>query len=281
MKKSKRNYELEILEIVETKDWDRARRSNDENLYQYMYHHKNINKNCRIISEHIKPRDFKSEVSKIVETKDWDRARPCNDKNLYTYISNHKDTDKNCRIIWEHINIRKDYKSEILEIVETKDWDRAKRSNDFNLYRYIYRHRNIDKNCETILEHIGFTGYKSEISEIIETEDWKRAYCSNNNNLYQYIKRHKDEDKNCGIIWEHITIKRHCPYTIKDYLLNYFKHGKLENRPLYNWFAKKIKKESQCCIDIKNLIVAADTYKDPVALETLELIKSHLEKEGT
>jgi hypothetical protein len=225
-------------------------------------------------------RNYESEILDIVKTEDWDRAKRSN-KNLYQYIYRHRDTDENCKTIWKHVRSRNNgYESEILEIIETKDWDRA-RGGKNNLYRYIYRHRNMDKNCETILEHIRPRDFESEISEIIETEDWKRAYCSNNNNLYQYIKRHKDEDKNCGIIWEHITIKRHCPYTIKDYLLNYFKHGKLENRPLYNWFAKKIKKESQCCIDIKNLIVAADTYKDPVALETLELIKSHLEKEGT
>jgi hypothetical protein len=40
-----------------------------------------------------------------------------------------------------------------------------------------------------------------------------------------------------------------------------------------------IKKGNQCCIDIKNLIVAAETYKDPVAIETLELIKNHLKEE--
>ena len=45
----------------------------------------------------------------------------------------------------------------------------------------------------------------------------------------------------------------------------------------YNWFFKQIKKGDQCCIDVKNLIVASENFQDPAALETLELIKNHLE----
>jgi hypothetical protein len=227
-------------------------------------------------------KDYKSEVLEIVETKDWDRAKSSNDRNLYQYIYRNKDTDENCRIIRKHINQQgRNYKSEILDIIKAEDWDRARRSNDEYLYNYIHRHRNMDKNCETILEHIRFMGYKSEISEIVETKNWNRAKKSNNKNLYQYIKYHKDENKNCKIILEHITIKRHCSYTIKDYLQYYFKHGSKGNQ-LNAWFWKQtVKKNDQCCIDIKNLIIAAETYKDQVALETLELIKKYLEKEGT
>jgi hypothetical protein len=226
----KRNYELEIFDIIKNEDWDKAKGSNDENLYSYVRRHKD-DENCKIIWKHIKTetRDFESEVLEIIETKDWDRAKASNDRNLYDYIRCHRGTDENCKIIWDHISIRKDYKSEISEIIETEDWDRARGSND--------------------------------------------------KNLYQYIHNHKDTDKNCKTIWEHI-IKKHCPYTTKDYLLNYFKHGKLENRSLCNWFSREINKGNQCCIDIKNLIVAANTYQDPVALETLGLIKNHLEKEG-
>jgi hypothetical protein len=76
-------------------------------------------------------------------------------------------------------------------------------------------------------------------------------------------------------------VKRHRPYTIKDYFLYYFKYGKLRrDSSLRQWFAREINRGNQCCIDIKNLIIASETYKDPVALETLELIKKHLEKEG-
>jgi hypothetical protein len=82
------------------------------------------------------------------------------------------------------------------------------------------------------------------------------------------------------IIWEHIS-KRH--YTIKDYLLYYFEHGKSKrnNNLLHYWINNQIKKGDRCCIDVKNLIVAAENFQDSVALETLELIKNHLEnKEG-
>ena len=123
---------------------------------------------------------------------------------------------------------------------------------------------------------------KSEILDIIKTKDWDRAKKSNDRKLYLYIYHRKDTDKNCRIIWEHITIERHCSYTIKDYLLYYFKHGKPKhNSSLCQWFNREIKKNNQSCIDIKNLIIASETYQDPVALETLELIKNHLEKEGT
>jgi hypothetical protein len=75
----------------------------------------------------------------------------------------------------------------------------------------------------------------------------------------------------------------HNSYTIKEYLQYYFEHGKPKghNILLSQWFNREIRKGNQSCIDIKNLIVAADTYKDPVALETLDLIKNHLEKEDT
>ena len=225
--------------------------------------------------------DNKSEILDIIKTKDWGRARSCNNKSLYNYILRHKDTDENCKIIWEHINIRRDCKSEVLEIIRTKDWDRAKSCNYKNLYNYIYRHRDTDENCKIIWNHIRPSrDYKSEISEIIETEDWDRARRSIDDNLYQYVKRHRDTDENCKIIWEHIS-KRH--YTIKDYLLYYFEHGesKRNNNLLHYWINNQIKKGDRCCIDVKNLIVAAENFQDPVALETLELIKNHLKKEGT
>ncbi len=230
--KAKKDYKSEILDIIKTKDWDRAKKSNDEYLYNYIYRHRNTDEDCKIIWKHIgrQRRDYESEVLEIIRTKDWSKARPCNDNDLYAYISRHKNKDKNCKIIWEHIRPR-DFKSEILEIVETKDWDRARYSND------------------------------------------KR--------LYNYIKNHKDEDKNCRIVSEHM-IERHSSYTIKDYLLYYFKYGKPKrNSSLCQWFNREIKKNNQCCIDVKNLIIAAETYQDQAALETLELIKNHLEKEDT
>ena len=174
---------------------------------------------------------------------------------------------------------KRNYKSEILDIVKTKDWDRARYSSDQNLYRYIKRHKDTDENCRIIWEHIRLRDFESEVSEIVETKDWDRAKRSNDINLYSYIFSNKDTDENCRIIWEHIKTSH---YTIKDYLQYYFKcrKPKYGSRP-YNWFFKQIKKGDQCAIDIKNLIVAADTYKDPVALETLDLIKNHLEnKEG-
>ena len=227
----------------------------------------------------MKKRDYKSEVLDIIKTKDWDRAKVSNDKYLYNYICRHRDIDKNCKIIWEHIRPR-DYKSEVLEIIETKDWDRAKWSNDENLHNYVKYHKDIDENCKIIWEHVRRGDYKSEVIEIIRTKDWDRARYINNKYLYKYIFSHKDTDENCRTIRKHIVTEKHCPYTVKDYLLDYFKHEKLENRSLYQWFTKEIKNSNQSCIDVKNLIIAAETYKDPVALETLELIKNHLEKEG-
>ena len=229
-------------------------------------------------------KDYKSEVLDIIRTKDWNRARWSNDKNLYEYIKCHKDTDEDCKIIWEHISRQsRDYKSEISDIIRTKDWNRARNSNDGNLYKYIKCHRDTDEDCKIIWEHISQQSrdYESEISDIIRTKDWNRARRSNDRSLYNYIRRHRDTDENCRIIWEHIAIERHCPYTIKNYLLNYFKYRKTKNESLRSWFYLRIKKGNQCCIDIKNLIVAAENYQDPVALETLELIKNHLEnKEG-
>jgi predicted lipoprotein with Yx(FWY)xxD motif len=231
-------------------------------------------------------KDYKSEVFDIVKTKDWDKARWSNDINLYYYIKRHKDTNENCRIIWEHINQQsRDFELEISEIIETKDWDRARCSNDINLYGYIKRHKDTNENCRIIWEHISRQSkdFKTEVLEIIETKDWDRARWSNNTNLYQYVKDHKDTDENCKIIWEHIKAERK-HHSIKDYLLYYFKYGKptiSNNKNLCIWFIKQINKDNQCCIDVKNLIVAAETYQDPVALETLELIKNHLEdKEG-
>lgn len=192
--KTKRDYKSEILDIIKNKDWSKAKKSNDKNLYQYIYRYKDTDENCRIILEHIGPRDYESEVLDIVRTKDWGRIRRNNNKNLYGHVYRNKDTDENCRIIWEHISQqRRDYESEILEIVRTKNWDRARAFNDFNLYRYV--------------------------------------------------KYHKDTDENCRIIWKHITIERHCPYTIKNYLLNYFKYRKTKNESLRSWFYLRIKKE--------------------------------------
>ncbi len=280
--KTKRNYESEILDIVKTKDWDRARWSNDKNLYLYINNHRDTDENCKIIWEHIRSRKYESEVLEIIETKDWDKAYRPNDINLYNYVRNHRDTDENCKTIWEHISqLNKDHGSEISEIIETKDWDRAKKSNDQSLYAYIFRYKDTDESCKIIWDHIKSRDYESKVLNIIKTEDWDRAKGSNDRDLYGYIHRHKDIDESCRIVWDHIK-SRHC--TIKDYLLYYFKHGKLteiSNKSLYEWFKNQVKRGNQCCIDIKNLIVAADTYQDPVALETLSLIKNHLEKEGT
>jgi hypothetical protein len=125
--------------------------------------------------------------------------------------------------------------------------------------------------------------FESEVLEIIRTKDWDRARCSKDRNLYRHIRQYNDIDKNCKIIWEHIKAERK-HHSIKDYLLYYFKYGKptiSNNKNLCIWFIKQINKDNQCCIDVKNLIIAAETYQDPVALETLELIKNHLEnKEG-
>jgi hypothetical protein len=281
-----KDFKTEVLEIIETKNWDRARWSNNTNLYQYVKDHKDTDENCKIIWEHIKAetRDLKSEILEIVETKNWDRARWSNDRNLYLYIYCHRDTDKNSKTIWAHVKLKKDHESEIPEIIRTKDWDRAKKSNDKSLYLYIRCHKDDDKNCKIIWEHIKTEtrDFKSEILEIIRTKDWDRTRWSNDRNLYRYIRQYKDTDENCKAIWEHIKIEKHCPYTIKDYLSDYFKHGKPKrDNHLRVWFYEQIrKKNNQSCIDIKNLIIAADTYKDPVALETLDLIKNHLEKEG-
>jgi hypothetical protein len=177
--------------------------------------------------------------------------------------------------------LKRNYKSEILEIIETKDWDRAKKSNDENLYSYVRRHKDTDENCRIISEHIGPRDVKSEILDIIETEDWSKAKKSNDRNLYLHIYRHKDTDKNCKTIWEHIKTERE-HHSIKRYLLYYFKHGKPTPSSLqYYWFLNQIKQNDKPCIDIKNLIVAAENFQDPVALETLDLIKNHLEKEDT
>jgi hypothetical protein len=121
--------------------------------------------------------------------------------------------------------------------------------------------------------------YKSEILDIIGTKDWDRAKKSNNGNLYQYIKYHRDTNENCKTIWEHIKTERE-HHSIKRYLLYYFKHGKPTSGNLQTWFSNRVGRNDRPCIDIKNLIIAADTYQDPVALETLSLIKNHLEKEG-
>ena len=226
-------------------------------------------------------RNYESEILDIIKTKDWDRAKVSNDVNLYNYIRCHRDTDKNCRIVWEHIiSQQRNYKSEVSEIVDTKDWDRAKNSNDRNLYGYICRHKDIDESCRIVLEHIRPRDFESEILDIIKTKDWDRAKNSNDRNLYGYICRHKNTDENCRIIWEYVTENR-CYYTIKDYLQYYFEHGKpiKSNSGFYNWIINQVRRGNQCCIDIKNLIIAADTYKDPVAIETLELIKKHLKEE--
>jgi hypothetical protein len=179
---------------------------------------------------------------------------------------------------------KRNYESEILDIIKTEDWNRAKQRNDKNLYHYVYCHKDTDKNCMIIWKHIRSRNYESEISNIIRMKNWDRAKCSNDGgNLYQYIKYHKDTDESCMIIWEHmkhVVTKNHCPYTTKDYLLDYFKHGKLENKSLHVIVAREIRKGNQSYIDIRNLIVAAENFQDPVALETLELIKNHLEKEG-
>jgi hypothetical protein len=285
MKKTRRNHKPEVLDIAKTKDWDRAKNS-DKNLYQYIRYHKDTDESCKTIWEHIKTetRDYESEILEIVETKDWDKARQCNDRKLYDYIHRHKDTDEDCKTILEYIGQQsRDYKSEISDIIRTKNWDRAKWSNDNNLYQYVCRHRDTDENCKTICEHISHQNkdFESEILEIVETKDWGRAKGSNDKSLYGYIYKHKDTNKDCRIIWEHIATEKRCPYTIKDCLLDYFKYGKLKNKSLYNWINKRIKRGNQSCIDVKNLIVAAENFQDPVALETLELIKNHLEKEGT
>jgi len=228
----------------------------------------------------MRKRDYKSEVLDIIRTKDWNRARNSNDRNLYQYIKRHRDTDENCKIIWEHVNTQnRNYKSEVLEIVKTKNWDRAKCSNDRNLYEYIRRNKDTDENCRIVWDHISQPrDYKSEVLDIIKTKDWNRARQCNDVNLYQYIKRHRDTDENCMLIWKHIKPKDF--YTIKDYLLYYFENGKpAMNNVLYRRFIREIKKGNQCCIDIKNLIIAAKDYQDTVALETLELIKKHLEEE--
>jgi hypothetical protein len=280
MRKSKRNYKSEILDIIKTKDWDRAKKS-DKNLYQYVCRYRDTDENCKTIWEHMshQNRDFESEISKIIETENWDRARHCNDKSLYQYVCRYKDTNENCRIIWEHISQRsRDYESEVLEIIRTKDWDRAKGSNDRNLYLYIRCHKDTDEDCRTIWEHMSHQNkdFESEVLEIIRTKDWDRARCSKDRNLYRYIRQYRDIDKNCKIIWKHI--KTH--HTIKDYLQYYFEQGKLKgHNTLSQWFNREIRKGNQSCIDVKNLIVASETYKDPVALETLGLIKNHLEKE--
>jgi hypothetical protein len=281
--KAKKDYKSEVLDIVKTKDWDRARWSNDKNLYLYINNHRNTDEDCKIIWEHIRPRKYESEVLEIIETKNWDRARSSNDKSLYVYIKRHRDTDENCKIILEHIGQQsRDYESEISEIIETKNWDRARYSNDENLYKYIRRHRDTDESCMIIWEHIGqqSSNHESEISDIIRTKNWDRAWRSNDENLYNYIRRHRNTDENCKIIWEHIMSSR-TNHTVEDYLLYYFKHGKPTSGNLQTWFSNRVGRNDRPCIDIKNLIVAADTYKDPIALETLSLIKNHLEKEGT
>ena len=340
MRKSKRNYESEVLDIIETRDWDRAKKSNDKNLHRYIIYHKDTDENCRIVWEHIKSRDFESEILEIVETKDWDRVRYCNDVSLYFYVKRRKDTNESCKIIWEHIK-PKDHESEISDIIRTKNWDRARWSNDTSLYQYILYRKDTDKNCRIVWEHIRpkkeKRDYESEVSEIIETKDWNKAKRSNDRDLYSYIHRHKDTDENCRIMWEHIHIyvlhsnnnydyesvvseivetknwsrakknrniyayiyyhkntNKNCEiiwkhikskienHSIKKYLLYYFKNKKpARNNALYDWFYRQIKKSDQCCIDVKNLIVASENFQDPVALETLDLIKKHLEKEDT
>ena len=246
--KSKRNYESEILDIVKTEDWNRARWSNDNNLYQYINNHRDTDENCKIILEYIRPRKYESEVLEIIETKDWDKAYRPNDINLYNYVRNHRDTDENCKTIWEHISqLNKDHGSEISEIIETKDWDRAKGFNDQSLYVYIFRYKDTDESCKIVWDHIKKIDFKSEILKIIETKDWDRAKGSNDRNLYGYIHRHKNADENCKIVWDHIKAERE-RYSIKDYLLYYFKHGKLtgiSNKSLYEWFKNRVKRGNQ------------------------------------
>jgi sortase (surface protein transpeptidase) len=288
MRKSKEDYESEILDIIRTKDWNRARGCNDKNLYDYIRRNRNTDKNCMKVWNHIKTetRDYKSEILNIIETEDWNRARGCNDENLYQYIVHHKDTDKNCMKVWNHIKTEtRDYKSEVIEIVETKDWDKVSGIKNKSLYNYIYNYKDTDKNCMKVWNHIKTEtrDYKSEVIEIVETKDWSRARGCNDKNLYGYLQRNKDIDENCRIAWNHIkTERKH--HSAKDYLQYYFEHGKptnISNKGLYNWFFWGINNGNQCCIDIRNLIVATENFQDPVAIETLELIKNHLEnKEG-
>ena len=81
--KVKKDYKSEVLEIIRTKDWDRARNINNEYLYRYILRHKDTDENCRIIWEHTRLRDFESEILDIIKTKDWNRAKWSNDKRLY------------------------------------------------------------------------------------------------------------------------------------------------------------------------------------------------------
>jgi hypothetical protein len=280
-----RNYKSEILDIIKTKDWNRAKGSNDQSLYAYISRHRNKNKDCEIIWNHLnhKDRNFKFEILDIIEGKNWDKARHCNDKNLYLYVFNHKYDDKNCMVIWNHIKVDpKDYNSMILNIIETEDWNKAKRFSDKNLYDYVRLHKDTDESCKIIWNHVKTKtkDYESEILDIIKNEDWDRANLHNNPALYYHIRNCRNKDKDCMIIWEHIKNN----YAFKDYLLYYFKHHKRPtlgpSNGLYQWFYHEFNKGNRCAIDINSLIVAADDYKDQVALETLDLIKNHLEKEG-
>jgi hypothetical protein len=104
--KAKRNYKEIVKSIVETEDFDRARRKNDGNVYMYVRRHREDNPDCHIIWRVISElRKINAKLNKILRTKDWHLADISRDRGLYDYVIFHKDSDPRCLKIYNQLGL--------------------------------------------------------------------------------------------------------------------------------------------------------------------------------
>jgi hypothetical protein len=231
----------------------------------YVLLNKNSDENCKIIWNHIvkrtRPRNEKrkSEVLEVVRSKDWKRAEPINDFSLYTYVRLHRNSDENCKIIWNHIVKRRRRNSEVSKIIKTENWDKARKASDISLYTYVCLHKDHDKDCKIIWEHIKSKdlNLKFEILDIIKKKDWDRARYSNNPSLYYYVYKHKGSDNDCRKVWDNLKRRN-----LMDEVINIIKTGNWDKAKrcndvnLYNYIYRYKDIYGQCRIvwsHIKNL----------------------------
>ena len=104
--KAKKNYKAIVKSIVETEDWNRAKRKNDGNVYMYVSRHREDNPDCRVIWHVISElRKINAKLNKILRTKDWHLADFSRDRELYNHIIFHKDSDPRCLKIYNQLGL--------------------------------------------------------------------------------------------------------------------------------------------------------------------------------
>ena len=128
--KAKKDYESEILDIVETEDWSRARCSNSRNLYCYIQRYKDTDENCKIIWEHIKAGREHLSIKRYLFYY-FKHGKPTNisNKNLYIWFTREINKGNQCCI-----DIKKSYSS-------SGELSRPGSNRNFKPYQELFRRR--------------------------------------------------------------------------------------------------------------------------------------------